>query len=100
RPGNWVGPLAAPRLCAAVVRRRAARQRAGPRHERPHLSPVPFGWGGYRGGKGVASGRARGGASGGTVLLVEDEADVRATAAEHLRSLSYTVFEAGDGVSA
>src|SRR4051812_22130764 len=35
-------------------------------------------------------------ANSGTVLLVEDEAEVRATAAEHLRDLGYTVPKAVD----
>jgi PAS domain S-box-containing protein len=39
-------------------------------------------------------------AGGGTVLLVEDEAQVRAVSAEHLRDLGYTVLEAVDGPSA
>jgi len=37
---------------------------------------------------------------GGTVLLVEDEAEVRATVAERLREMGCTVFEAGDGAEA
>ncbi len=37
---------------------------------------------------------------GGTVLLVEDEAEVRATVAERLREMGCTVFEAGDGTEA
>jgi CheY-like chemotaxis protein len=41
-----------------------------------------------------------GAAGGGTVLLVEDEADARATVAEHLRALGYKVLEAADGPSA
>jgi PAS domain S-box-containing protein len=43
---------------------------------------------------------ASGASGGGTVLLVEDEAEVRAMAAEHLRDLGYTVLEAMDGPSA
>jgi len=37
---------------------------------------------------------------GGTVLLVEDEAEVRATVAERLREMGCTVFEARDGAEA
>jgi PAS domain S-box-containing protein len=39
-------------------------------------------------------------ATGATVLLVDDEATVRATAAERLRDLGYEVMEASDGPSA
>ena len=38
--------------------------------------------------------------TGETVLLVEDEKGVRATVAEHLRELGYTVLEASDGFTA
>jgi PAS domain S-box-containing protein len=44
--------------------------------------------------------QASGAVGGGTVLLVEDEAEVRALAAEHLRDLGYSVLEAVDGQSA
>ena len=37
---------------------------------------------------------------GGTVLLVEDEAEVRATVADRLRDMGCTVLEAGDGAGA
>jgi CheY-like chemotaxis protein len=43
---------------------------------------------------------ASGAVGSGTVLLVEDEAEVRAIAAEHLRELGYMVLEAVDGPSA
>ena len=42
----------------------------------------------------------KGAGRGETVLLIEDEAGVRAVAAEHLRDLGYVVLEAGDGPTA
>ena len=39
-------------------------------------------------------------AAGEVLLLVEDEADVRTAAADHLRDLGYRVLEAGDGPTA
>src|SRR5262249_6646737 len=35
-----------------------------------------------------------------TILVVEDDADVRAFVCESLRELNYNIFEAGDGIAA
>ena len=50
-------------------------------------------------GPGAAAGALQA-ARGKVLLLVEDEADVRTAAAEHLRDLGYRVLEAGDGPAA
>ena len=60
-----------------------------PRHG-PALAEAP---------EAVAQPEAAQASGGGTVLLVEDEASVRALAAERLRELGYRVLEAGDGPS-
>ncbi len=73
---------------------------AGPRASAATDPKAPGHAPGHAPGQGPGPGHRLGGGRLGSVLLVEDEPDVRTMAADHLRELGYAVQVAGDGATA
>ena len=85
------------RVRQAIERAREDLQRARRGHDGQDLSPAPAAR--YRA-TGAAATRVPGAHAGETILVVEDDPDVRAYVVEVLRQLRYRVLEAKDGSAA
>ena len=91
------GPQHDLRLRQAVGRASADRQRARPRHDGAPLSAAGAGARSRRAGEATDAALPQGSES---ILLVDDNAEMRTVARRHLVSLGYQVSEAGSGPAA